>query len=77
MSFLFVVVVGGCSIVFLVGEKEGRNNGPQSFAFFLEERFAFPLPNVSGVRSMGDQSGYFILGIHLEGTGLVGRFRVL
>ena len=26
---------------------------------------------------MGDQSGYFILGIHLAATGLVGRFQVL
>ena len=28
-------------------------------------------------QSMGDQSGYFILGIYLESTRLVGRFRVL
>ena len=32
---------------------------------------------VSIVPSMGDQSGYFILGIHLEGTRLVGRIWVL
>ena len=29
------------------------------------------------VQSMDDQSGYLILGIHLDGTRLVGRFRVL
>ena len=29
----------------------------------------------SVVRSRGDQSGYFILGIHLEGMRLVGRIQ--
>ena len=34
-------------------------------------------PTKQTIRSMGDQSGYFILGIHLEGTRLVGEFWVL
>ena len=47
---------------------------PTSKAEIFPQDLDLPHPTV---RSMGDQSGYFILGIHLEGTGLVGRFRVL
>ena len=51
--------------------------GANRYAGVASTVFRKMLKDSAYVRSMGDQSGYFILGIHLEGMGLIGRFQVL